>query len=112
MTAIVIIATVLLSRRKKKRTEGKESQDIEFNENQNVYALLPGPTASTTSYESLASPDVQKDGEKWIIKYEELSQSTIVGQGSFGVVYKGEWRNAPVASSLDVVIVMIFQLNN
>lgn len=42
----------------------------------------------------------QENDVKWIIKYESIQLNEEIGRGSFGVVYKGTWRNAVVAGSL------------
>lgn len=66
----------------------------------NRSTISPQSSAASVSKVQLALTLRENKGEvKWMIQYESIQIKEEVGRGSFGVVYRGIWRNAAVAGS-------------
>ncbi|KAL6063114.1 Tyrosine-protein kinase receptor [Balamuthia mandrillaris] len=68
-----------------------------FNSKSGTQKKNKGVSRSNTNGSALSSLSV---GEMFALDYNELEFGKQIGQGSFGVVYQGEWRLTPVAIKL------------
>eukprot|EP01118_Nematostelium_gracile_P006220 TRINITY_DN2006_c0_g1_i2.p1 TRINITY_DN2006_c0_g1~~TRINITY_DN2006_c0_g1_i2.p1 ORF type:complete len:570 (+),score=96.57 TRINITY_DN2006_c0_g1_i2:39-1748(+) len=99
---VVVIAVVVLSIFLVKKRRGPKMKS-QLQQRYSDVELSPSPSSGNLiTYSPIASkPSVRTFAEtsidpKWNINYNEITIVKEIGQGEFGVVYQGLWRNAKV----------------
>lgn len=115
----------MLVRKKKKKTEKEENQEIPLEESEEkstyspygssknkTYSPMPVKIEENSLMQSEKSSVIVNSSPKWVIEYEDLKLSEKIGEGSFGIVFKGTWRRAEVAGKSPIFSNHSLKLNN
>ncbi|KAL6079715.1 Tyrosine-protein kinase abl1 [Balamuthia mandrillaris] len=96
----VSIAAFTVWKQRKRRNRFTDQRDLE-NGAEDVYAMKKDFVASSTSREMKVRVDrthsLDNEGMSWEISWRELELAEQIGDGAFGTVWRGHWRNSEVA---------------
>lgn len=58
--------------------------------------ITKSPTRAPSLFD-LTSPHQQQEGAEWLIPWDEIELGRRIGAGSFGEVFRAQWRHTDVA---------------
>lgn len=98
---VIALAAVFIWRRRKSRhseDNAKHTKVDEEKDSDDEYTALSDQQAPVghRAVDSKSS-ELKEFKEEWMIPFDELQLKKKIGQGAFGIVFSGRWRNAKVA---------------
>ncbi|KAL6048730.1 Mitogen-activated protein kinase kinase kinase 7, variant 2 [Balamuthia mandrillaris] len=91
------LACIAYRRRRALQRKRRDMVDLESADEMEVYATPQAFSSSGASKQASASGE---RGIQWEIPFSELEFIEVIGKGGFGVVWRGNWRETPVAIKL------------